>query len=169
MQHLLFTVAFVALVAVAAGSDIRTRRIPNVLTVSGLMIALALRSLLGGGAVVDGIQGAGVAMLTVLPFVMLGALGGGDFKLLVAVGAFMGPRQFLYALLATAIVGVLLAVGESIRRGALGALVVNTHGLGTHILTRGRSGHRSTIATPGAVTVPYGVAIAAGSLVVWFL
>ena len=169
MIYALNTAALVTLLVLSAALDLRTRRIPNVLTVSGFMIALALRSAVGGGAVLDGLQGAGIALLVVLPFFALGALGGGDLKLLVAVGAFMGPRQFLYALLATALVGVVLAVGESIRRGALGSLVINTYSLGTHILTGGRSGHRSTVASPGAVTVPYGLAIALGSLSVWFL
>ena len=163
------TVTLVILLLSAAVLDLRTRRIPNVLTVSGLMIALALRSTLGAGTLVDGLQGAGIAFLVVLPLFALGALGGGDLKLFVAVGAFMQPTQFVLALLATAIVGGVLAVGESIRRGALGSLVFNTHSLGTHILTGGRSGHRSTIAAPGAVTVPYGLAIATGSLAVWFL
>ena len=169
MTYALSTAVFVIFMIAAATFDLRTRRIPNVLTVSGFMIALALRSAVGGSAVLDGFQGAGIALLVVLPFFALGALGGGDLKLLVAVGAFMGPHQFLYALLATALLGVVLAVGESIRRGALGSLVVNTHSLGIHIVTGGRAGHRSTIASPGAVTVPYGLAIAIGSLAVWFL
>ena len=169
MIYALSTVALSTLLVVAAASDLRMRRIPNVLTVSGFMIALALRSTLGTGAVVDGLQGAGIALLVILPFFLLGALGGGDLKLLVAVGAFMAPSQFVFALLATAILGVVLAVGESIRRGALDSLLINTHSLGTHILTGGRSGHRSTVASPGAVTVPYGLAIALGSLSVWFL
>ena len=169
MISLLTTATLLALVLAAAVLDVRTRRIPNVLTVSGLMIALALRSTLGVGAVVDGLQSAGIALLVVLPFFMLGAFGGGDLKLLVAVGAFMEPHQFVVALLATAVVGAVLAVGESIRRGALGHLAYNTAGLATHIATGGRLGHRSSIDTPGAIAVPYGLAIAIGSLVAWFL
>ena len=169
MISVLTTVALVSLLVAAAVLDLRTRRIPNVLTVSGLMVALALRSTSDAGAVVDGLQSAGIALLVVLPFFMLGAFGGGDLKLLVAVGAFMEPYQFVLALLATAIAGAILAVGESMRRGALGLLAHNTAGLATHIATGGRLGHRSSINTPGAISVPYGLAIAAGSLTVWFL
>lgn len=165
----LSTIALIALLVGAAATDLRTRRIPNALTVSGLVIALALRSTLGVGSLVDGLQGAGIAFLVVLPFFALGALGGGDLKLLVAVGAFMHPFQFVLALLATAVVGGVLAVGESVRRGAMGPLLSNTLGLTSHVATGGRLGHRSTIRTPGAVTVPYGVAIAVGSLAAWFL
>ena len=169
MTPILTTAALIALLGIAAAMDLRTRRIPNVLTVSGLMVALVLRSTMGPGAVVDGLQSAGIALLIVVPLFMLGALGGGDLKLLVAVGAFMDPIQFIYALLATAIVGAVLAVGESIRRRAVGSLLFNTAGLASHVMSRGRVGHRSTVNTPGAVTVPYGLAIAAGSLTVWFL
>lgn len=169
MQHMLISSVLVVLLVAAAAWDLRTRRIPNVLTVSGLLIALALRSSFGLGAVMDGVQSAGIALLVVLPFFMLGALGGGDLKLLVAVGAFMEPMQFVLALLATAIVGGVLAVGESIRRGAMGSLLFNTAGLASHIITGGRLGHRSAIGASGAVTVPYGLAIAVGSLAVWFL
>ena len=163
------TVALLFLLAAAAVLDLRTRRIPNVLTVSGLMIALVLRSAMGGGAVLDGLQSAGIALLIVLPLFALGALGGGDLKLLVAVGAFMDPFQFFLALLATAVVGGVLAVAESFRRGAMGPLFFNTMGLARQIISGGRAGHRSTIRSAGAVTVPYGLAIAVGSLTVWFL
>ena len=168
MIFVLTTAALIALVGLAAATDLRTRRIPNALTVSGLMIALVLRSTVGPSAVVDGLQSAGIALLIMVPLFMLGALGGGDLKLLVAVGAFMDPVQFILALLATAIVGGVLAVGESVRKGAVGSLLFNTAGLASHVISRGRMGHRSTINAPGAVTVPYGLAIAVGSLTVWF-
>ena len=169
MTSVLTTAALIALLALAAVLDLRTRRIPNALTVSGLMVALVLRSTIGPSAVVAGLQSAGIALLIVLPLFMLGALGGGDLKLLVAVAAFMDPIQFIFALLATAIVGGVLAVGQSIRKGAIRPLIFNTVGLASHIISRGRMGHRSTVNTPGAVTVPYGLAIAAGSLTVWFI
>ena len=169
MISALSTTALFTLLVAAAVCDLRARRIPNVLTVSGLMVALVLRSTLGVGTVMDGLLSAGIALLLVLPLFMLGALGGGDLKLLVAVGAFMDPFQFFLALLATAIVGGVLAVGESIRRGAMGSLIFNTTALASHIISGGRVGHRSTINAPGAVTVPYGLAIAVGSLTVWFL
>ena len=36
-------------------------------------------------------------------------------------------------------------------------------------LTLGRFGERLTLASPGAITIPYGVAIAVGSIAVWFI
>jgi prepilin peptidase CpaA len=165
----LSTAAFVALVVLAAVLDIRTRRIPNALTVSGLFIALALRSFVGSGAVMDGLQGAGLAMLLVLPLFTLGALGGGDLKLLVAVGAFLGPWDLLVALLVMALAGGILALGETIRRGVVLPLLLDSAAFGRYCITFGRSGSRPRPGAQGTVYVPYGVAIAAGSLAAWFL
>jgi prepilin peptidase CpaA len=169
MMYAFSTTLLLVLVVLAAVSDIRTRRIPNVLTVCALFVALALRSFLGGGALVDGLQGAGLAMLLMLPLFALGGVGGGDLKLLVAVGAFLGPRDLLVALLVTAVAGGVLALGETIRRGVVLPSLLNTAGLARYFFTFGHSGSRPTLAAEGSVSVPYGIAIAIGSLTAWFL
>ena len=161
--------ALLLALSLASWHDVRTRRIPNWLTASSFLVALAMRSFLGFDAVLDGLQGAGLALLLMLPLFALGAFGGGDVKLLVAVGAFMGPRDLLVALAATAVAGAVLAVAESARRGILLPLLLNTGRLAKYYLTLGRSGTRPELTTQGAVTIPYGVAIALGSSAVWFL
>jgi prepilin peptidase CpaA len=168
-MYVLSTSALVALVTLAAALDTRTRRIPNVLTVSALFVALALRSFLGGGALLDGVQGAGLAMLLVLPLFALGGLGGGDLKLLVAVGAFLGPRDLMVALLVTAVAGGVLALVETIRRGVVLPMLLDTAGFARYCFTFGHSGSRPTLGAEGSVSVPYGIAIAIGSLTAWFL
>lgn len=168
MTQLISTAAICTLLFLAAASDIRTRKIPKVLTVTGFLVALVLRSMEGGAVLVDGLQGAVMAFAVVLPFFALGALGGGDLKLLVAVGAFTGVSQFLMAFVATALLGVVLAVVETARKGALPLMFANTQRLGMSLLKRGGATERATIASPGAITVPYGVAIALGTLIVWF-
>ncbi len=169
IMYALTTIALVALVVIAAASDIRTRRIPNVLTVCAFLVALALRSFLGAGTLLDGLQGAGLALVLVLPLFALGAVGGGDVKLLIAVGAFIGPSGLLITLLATAIAGGVLAIAEGIRGGTIIPLLLNTGNLAKYCFTFGRSGSRPTLATQGSISVPYGVAIAVGSLAAWFL
>ena len=159
--------AFVALLACAAWFDVRVRRIPNALTVTGLVVALALRALVGGDALLAGAAGAGLALLVALPPFALRALGGGDVKLLAAVGGFMGPGLLPGALLVIAVLGGALALCEAARRRALTRTLVNTYGFAKQWATFGRFGITPAISSSGRLTIPYGVAIAVGSLVWW--
>ena len=164
----LISVAFAALLLAAAWSDIRSRRIPNALTVTGLVAALVLRLFLGPGAAIDGLVGVLLAFLVVLPFFVLGVVGGGDIKLFMMIGAFMGPRDFLWAAVLIAIIGGMLAVVDAGRRGALLPVLFNCGQIMKHWATFGRRGANRSIASAGAMTIPYGVAIAAGALLWWF-
>ena len=105
---------FVVLVAVA--SDILTRRIPNVVTLGGLFVGVAIH---GASGFVDSglygvLRGVGVALLGAIacglvPFLAWnkGEMGGGDVKLFAAIGALVGPvlgfdveaRTFAFSLL----------------------------------------------------------------------
>jgi prepilin peptidase CpaA len=169
MLHTATTALLALLLVGAAWSDLRTRRIPNVLTVSGLALALVLRSFAGTSAVNEGLLGAGLALLVVLPLLALGGFGGGDAKLLIMVGAFTGPRDFVVAFALSALVGGALSLRVALQMGILMPLLANTGQLALNLATLGRKGRRQTLDTPGAVGVPYGVAIAAGTLIAWFL
>lgn len=160
------TGALVAVVTLAGWWDVRERRIPNVLTVGGLALALLLRGLLGGAALADGLQGAGLALLCVAPLFALGVFGGGDAKLLIALGGFTGPKGLLFAVLASGVVGGLMAVWWGIRHGALLGVVFRSLWALQYCVTFGRSGHRPDAGT--SIGIPYGVAIAVGALLVWF-
>ena len=104
-----------------------------------------------------------------MPLFALGGLGGGDVKLLAAVGAFLGPGKLVTALLAAGVVGGAMALAVAAWRGALAATLARTGGLLLRWLTLGRAGDSRTLGAPGAVTVPYGVAIAVGAVVGWLL
>ncbi len=135
----------------------------------GLAAALALRALPGPDPVLPGLAGAGIALAFGLPLFALRGLGGGDVKLLAAVGAFLGPGRLITALLAAGVAGGVLAVAVALRRGVLLPALLGTGGLLRRWATLGRAGERRTLASPGAITVPYGVAIAVGAVVGWFL
>jgi prepilin peptidase CpaA len=114
--------AFV-LIAVAAGSvaaaaiDLRTRRVPNALTLAiastGIVLATA-----GAGrvALAAAIGGCLVGVLLMLPGHILGATGGGDVKLLGAFGTLLGPVDTVNAFLAMAIAGGLMAIAILVHR-----------------------------------------------------
>ncbi|HSK18061.1 MAG TPA: prepilin peptidase [Longimicrobiales bacterium] len=163
------SLTLLAVVLAAMWTDVRFRRIPNGLTVTALVAALVLRLILGATALLDGMLGAGLALVLVMPLFALGGVGGGDAKLLVAVGAFLGPKGFLVALLATAIAGGVMSLAWTARRGVILPALLNTRGLLKYVITAGRRGERTTLAMPGAVSIPYGVAIAAGAIfALWF-
>ncbi len=115
-----------------------------------------------------GLGGALCGLLLALLLFKLGALGGGDGKLLIGVGAFLGLRELPGALLAIGVCGGLLGVIEAVRRGAILPAMVNAGGMLRRWFTFGRSGARRTLESPGAIAVPYGVAISVGSILWWF-
>lgn len=92
--------ACVALVLLATVSDVASRKIPNVLTLGGLVIGLLLHGTTGW--VDGGARGAGTALVRALVGVAVCAIipvmsyarremGGGDVKLFAAIGALCGP------------------------------------------------------------------------------
>ena len=175
MMDLMLTIGLLAMCVAAVWSDLRTGRIPNVLTLTGLGVALVLRSTgaiaAGGfGILGAGLAGAALALALSFPLFILGGLGGGDVKLLVAVGAFLSPSRLLVALAVMAIVGGLIALVVVIRKRALGRTfanvwqIVKTAALAALFRTVPRSS-LPTLNTPGAITTPYAVAIAAGAIV----
>jgi len=166
----------VALAAAAAWTDLRTRRIPNALTVGGAGLALALRAVEGGTTMLtSGLLGLAIAFGLALPLFALGAMGGGDVKLLAAVGAFLGTERLLVGLLAIAVTGGLVALVVAIRHGRLAETVGRAARLPVRFLLPAHlrpdlgGASERTIDTPDALTIPYGVPIGLGAVVAWVL
>ncbi len=114
------------LAALAGGAtawDLRTRRVPDLLTLSCAVAGVLL------GAAEGGVGGAGRALLGVvagggifLPLVALGYVGSGDLKLLAAAGALLGPGGALRAVLLGALLGGLWALAWLAAKGRQRAL-----------------------------------------------
>jgi prepilin peptidase CpaA len=116
-----------AILAAAIYSDLRRHRIPNWLSLLGLVAGFGLQSMNGGlHGLVSGVLGAGVGLACFAPFYLLRAMGAGDVKLLAAVGAFMSPEGALYAALYSLLAGGLGAVSYvvwRVVRASVGTLV----------------------------------------------
>jgi prepilin peptidase CpaA len=120
-----------AIVAVGMGAaaviDLRTRRIPNMLTASiaavGVGIAAAGLGRVGVGAALLGCL---LGLAFMLPGHIFGATGAGDVKLLAAAGALLGPTDTIYAFLYTAIAGGVLALLVAVVRRRLTATIGTT-------------------------------------------
>jgi len=155
-------------VCVAAWFDVTTHRIPNWLTVAGLGVALILRAPLGSEALVRGVAGLGLALLISIVLYALRGIGGGDVKLLAAVGAFLGSSQVVGALGLIAVLGAAYALLNVVRKGLLPLLLLNTMELVKSLRSLGEAGPTRNLESPGALTIPYGVPIALGTLIWWF-
>jgi prepilin peptidase CpaA len=166
--RLYFTLAITLVMTLAAVLDLRSRRIPNPLIVLGLAAALLPRFAVGLAAVGMGVAGAGVGLLIGLGLFALGAMAGGDGKLLMVVGAFFGPVQLFGALLSIAVAGGILAIAAAIAGGTILPALLSTGRLLQYLVSFGRAGEARALESSGAQRVPYAVAIAAGSLFWWF-
>ena len=98
-------------VLAAAATDIHRRRIPNWLTLSGVCAGLALNTFLSGwrglGTSVAGLLlGFGAYLL----LYALRAMGAGDVKLMAALGAIIGPENWVAVFLASAVAGGVLVI-----------------------------------------------------------
>ena len=173
---LLSDYALVAVLVLSVGWDVKARRIPNWLTLSALAVALLLRIPLGFGAALSGVGAATLAFLIVLPVFALGGLGGGDVKLLAAVGAFLGLDRLWIGLLATFVAGGLMAVMGILARRKPGESLMNMYVIFRGLIRKDsyanwRSSSQNepdgsvTIRTPGVVVQPYALAIATGAIV----
>ena len=103
------------LVLAAAWTDGRSRTIPNWLTVGGIGAGFAAHVAIGGlGGLKAPAAGFALAAGVYGLFYVLRAVGGGDLKLMAAVGAIAGPSHWFSIFIGSALLGGLMAVtGES--------------------------------------------------------
>jgi len=123
----------VGIALMACLTDLRSRRIPNVLTFGAALAGLVFQFATGG---VEALGQAALgwllgALVFLLPFA-LGGLGGGDVKLLAALGAWLGPADALWLVLYTGVAGGVMAVAVSARYGYLGTALQNVRLLLCH-------------------------------------
>ena len=132
----------------AAVEDLCTRRIRNWLTFS-LILTGIFQSSFGSLAIGPAQAGLGLSVgfaLTVVLFAM-GALGGGDVKLLAGVGAWLGPWVVFEVFCVAAVVGMLIVVGQAIVQGRLRVLSRNSAVLAINLVHVGDVGLEHTKAT----------------------
>ena len=116
----------IILVVVAAIIDVRSRRIPNYLTLSGWGIGLMYHVVTGG---LDGLMfssaGLVLGICLLLLFYLLGGVGAADVKLMGAIGAFLGWKGVFNAFLFSAVIGGLYSVAAMAEAGVLRKILKN--------------------------------------------
>jgi prepilin peptidase CpaA len=147
--------------------DWRTRKIPNWLTVSGFAIGVGIHAWLGAWhGVLTSLEGAGLALAILLPLVVLRALGAGDWKLMGAIGALLGPMMMLFVLLASIVVTAGMAVLRMMQAGKVKSTLVNVVTLVKGFATFGlKPNPQISLDNPQLMKIPFGVGAAIGTLI----
>ena len=112
--------SLVVFLALSVLSDLRTRRIPNLLSGAAMIAGLLMNATFSGvSGVYASLAGAALAIgILVWPFAA-GGLGGGDVKMMGAVGAFVGPRLAIMGLVIGMILGGIIMAVHLVRLGRL--------------------------------------------------
>jgi prepilin peptidase CpaA len=162
--HLLIPLALTVWIA---WGDLKTRRIPNYLTLGTVVAGLAYNFMSHGiSGLADGFLGMllGFACL-ILPY-LWGGMGAGDVKALAALGAWLGPKLTLFLFCYMGIAGGVIAVGLLVWQGILWQKIKEGWVFLLNLILCRPDGPPQP-PNPAHLTegIPYGVAIALGMLI----
>ncbi|KAB8040165.1 A24 family peptidase [Janthinobacterium aquaticum] len=146
-------------VALAAASDLARRKIPNRLVLAGIVVALGLHGWQAPGnaaPLLFWLGGMAAGFFLFLPLYLLRGMAAGDVKLIAMAGAFAGPWATVQIALATFVLGGLMALLIIGWQGQWRACARNLRRL-----LAAAGGPQASVGN-----MPYGLAIALGSVVV---
>lgn len=157
-----------AFVLTAAVGDIRWRKVPRLLTTAAVAAGLIFHLVHGGlgwefaSALIATLIAFGVG----LSFFQLGAIGGGDVKLITALGALLGLDRWIVAMEVAVLAAALIGIVQAVRRGTLGQMLRNIGSLLKWLAGRGGMTAHPTINVRNTTMLraPFGVAAALGTL-----
>jgi len=161
-------------VITAAAYDIRYRRIPNWLTLTGIILGFALNVVVVYyERPLQGLKysaiGLGFAFAVYFVFYLIHAMGAGDVKLMAAVGAIVAnPWNWFGIFIATALIGGVFALVLLFAKGRLRktfwnvAFLVNELG---HARAPYMSSEELDVKSAKSVKLPHGLTIAVGCMI----
>jgi len=164
-------VAVLVIATVGCVLDLRTRRISNVLTFGAALSGVGFH-LVDGGWTAAGWAAVGwmTGLVLFLPFFVLRGIGGGDVKLLAALGAWLGPGATVWLAIFSALAGGVLALIVAFATGYTRQAFRNLWGLLTFWRIAGIRPHPGvSLDSTGAPRLPYALPIAAGLVLTLWL
>jgi len=152
--------------ALTAGiTDFRTRKIPNWLTYPAIPIAILLHWIIAGShAALLSLSGAAIGLAVLLPFVLLGGLGGGDWKLVGGLGAFFEPRRLLPVLILTLVINGIMALVLVLWKKRVGQTARNLGRIAAAMFRFHMPAADLSIENSESEKVPFGIAAAIATL-----
>jgi prepilin peptidase CpaA len=177
LRTVLLLLPMFALLGWAAIQDVRTRRIPNWLTLA-LAASGILKSFVTRGGISPAEAGLGLLVGFAIPFLLfaLGALGGGDVKLLAGIGAWLGAVAAVEVFIVAAIVGLVIVLVQCAWQGRLLLLFKNSAVLAINLVHIGDVGVKHATETGRSMKsidrpLPYAIPLLIATLFVanWML
>lgn len=111
-----FIKALVFILFIATIIDLRTFKIPNLVTLPAVAGAIAYYTGMHGfSGLLFSLAGLGTGLLLLLIPYLMGGIGGGDVKLMGTVGAFLGAKATLFAFLFIGVIGGVYALMTMVR------------------------------------------------------
>jgi prepilin peptidase CpaA len=105
---------------VSAIIDLRSRRVPNLLTLGIALLGIALAAMhVTNLSVATALAGFAVGLALMVPGHLVGATGAGDVKLFAAIGTLLGPAHIVVAFVYTALAGGIVALVVAAKRRRL--------------------------------------------------
>jgi prepilin peptidase CpaA len=166
-------VLLLILVLTAALYDVRYRRIPNWLTAAGVLLGVGLNAFLTFDSVerwsglMRSVEGLLIGFFAYLLLYLIRAMGAGDVKLMAAVGAIVGPRDWFGIFLITAILGGIMALILVLVRKRLKKTLFNLSFI-VDEMSHGRPAYMRNeeldVKSGKSVGLPHGAVIAVGTL-----
>ena len=155
-----------ALTAAAAVLDWRSRHIPNWLTVPGFFLGVTVHTLSSGWhGTLFALEGAGLALLLLLTPVLMRYLGAGDWKLMGAVGAFVGPLMLLFVLFGSILISGLMGIVQILSANRVVETLRNMILLVRGFFFLGPKGSaQPSLDNPNSLKLPFGVAVAMATI-----
>ena len=165
----------VAVVLAAALYDVRYRRIPNWITMAGVLTGLALNTFVawdgavnhGWAGLIFSLKGLCLAFGVYFALYLLHAMGAGDVKMMAAIGSLVGWENWFAIFVVTAITGGIAAMLLVAFRGRTRKTLWNV-GFILSEMKRGRPAYLGKeeldVRSPKAVGLPHGAVIAVGTV-----
>lgn len=168
--NLTLNLSLLTIISLAALFDIRERRIPNWIILLGITSGVVLGGLQGGAHLILAVAGFFAGILALMVPFTFGWMGAGDVKFFAAVGALLGyktlPRVFFYSCIVAGIIALTaMALGQA-RQSSFKHFLADCKYM-LFLLPAGIPD--STLRESGVYSVPWGVAIGAGTIIACYI